>query len=79
MQQRAIEHKVYTVIAAQFAIKPENISPGWSLRDYLGADSMALVELITGLEEAFGMEMPEVAEDEITTVGDLVKAIQARL
>jgi acyl carrier protein len=79
MQQHEIEQKVYSVIAKQFAVQEADISPDWSLRDYLGADSMVLIELMVNLEEVFEAEMPEVAEDEITTVGHVVQFIQERL
>ncbi len=76
MQQHEIEKKVYSVIVNQFDVKEDDITPDWSLKDDLGADSGALVELMINLEEVFEREMPEMSASQVTTVGDVVKFIR---
>ncbi len=47
--------------------------------DYLGADSMDVVELIMALEEEFELEIPDSEAEKITTVGDAVEYINSHL
>ncbi|HYM61996.1 MAG TPA: acyl carrier protein [Thermoanaerobaculia bacterium] len=67
--------KVHDVILRQFAIEPQRLTDETTLDD-LGADSMAMVELMVNLEEVFETPMPDVAAAEIHTVGDIVAFIE---
>jgi acyl carrier protein len=66
--------KVRAVILRQFAIEPQRLSDETSLQDF-GADSMAMVELMVNLEEAFETPMPDITTTDIRTVGDIVAFI----
>ncbi|MEG2420492.1 MAG: acyl carrier protein [Oscillospiraceae bacterium] len=75
-----ILEKLTAMIAEQFSVEPETITVETSFEGDLGADSIDLVELSMALEEEFDVE--EMDEDDvagITTVGDLLKYLQARL
>ena len=43
--------------------------------DKLGADSLDLFELVMGLEDEFGIEIPTDDLEQITTVGDVINYI----
>lgn len=45
----------------------------------LHIDSLGVMELIASIEDAFTLKIPTDALREIETVGDVVKAIEARL
>ncbi len=47
------------------------------LVDDLGADSLDAVELIMALEDEYGLEIEDDAAQNIKSVGDLVKYIEA--
>ncbi len=47
-----------------------------SFKDDLGADSLDLFELIMGLEEEFGVEIPTDDLENIQTVGDVIKYLK---
>ena len=47
-----------------------------SFKDDLGADSLDSVEIVMRLEEAFDIEIPDDAVENVETVGDVVEAIQ---
>ena len=47
------------------------------LVDDLGADSLDAVELIMALEDEYGLEVEDDAAQNIKSVGDLVKYIEA--
>ena len=49
--------------------------PGLEL---LGADSLAIVELVLAFEDQFEIDIPDEDTDKIRTVGDAVKYIKER-
>ena len=52
------------------------INEDTSFKDDLGADSLDLFELIMGLEEEFGVEIPTDDLENIATVGDVIKYLK---
>ena len=68
--------KVREVITRQFGIEPQLLTDSTTLDD-LGADSMAIVELMVNLEEVFESPMPDVSAANINTVGDIIAFIEA--
>ncbi len=76
MTQEEIFKSLQDMIAEQFGLDTEEITMTSSFEDDLGADSVDLVELVMGMEEAFGLD--EIPEDDLTqmkTVGDCVRYI----
>lgn len=47
--------------------------------DLAGADSLAVVELVMDLEDAFGVELPEQQVVSAATLADLADVVLARL
>ena len=74
----AAEEKVKSIIAEQLGIKPEEVTPGASFIDDLGADSLDTVELVMALEEEFGIEIPDEDAEKMTTVGEAIKYIEQK-
>ena len=62
------EEKVIDIIVEQLSVDKDNVVPGASFVDDLGADSLDLVELIMAMEEAFGIEIPDEVAEKITSV-----------
>jgi len=71
--------KIRKRIADQLSIDEEEIKMDSSFADDLGADSLDIVELIMALEEEFDMEIPDEDAEKISTVGDVVEYIKARV
>lgn len=71
--------KVRVKIAEQLSIDENEITMDSGFVDDLGADSLDIVELIMALEEEFDMEIPDEDAEKITTVGDVVEYIKARV
>jgi len=72
-----IEQKVKEIVCAQLEVSPEQVTMEASFIDDLKADSLAVVELVLALEEAFKVEIPDEDTEQIKTVGDAVAYIKA--
>ncbi|MBL8948967.1 MAG: acyl carrier protein [Myxococcales bacterium] len=73
-----IEARIKEIICEQLDVKPEDVSEGKSFTEDLGADSLAIVELVLALEEQFDVKIPDDEVDKIKTVGDAVSYIKVR-
>lgn len=69
--------KVKEIIVEQLSVDAEKVTEEASFVEDLGADSLDLVELIMAFEEEFLIEIPDEVAQEIKTVGDAVKHIDA--
>jgi acyl carrier protein len=76
MSTDSIEAKVKEIICNQLEVAPEKVRPESSFIDDLKADSLAVVELVLALEEAFEMEIPDEDTEQIKTVGDAITYIK---
>lgn len=71
--------KVRTILVGQLGVDEEKITMEASISDDLGADSLDVVDLIMSLEEEFDVEIPDEDVENMKTVGDVVKYIEAKL
>lgn len=55
----SVEDKVKKIIAEKLSVDMDEIVPGASFVDDLGADSLDLVELIMSMEEEFDIDIPD--------------------
>ncbi len=72
-----VEQKVKEIICAQLEVSPEQVKLEASFTDDLKADSLAVVELVLALEEAFSIEIPDEDTEQIKTVKDAIEYIKA--
>jgi acyl carrier protein len=68
--------RIKQIIADQLGIDEEEVVPGASFIDDLGADSLDIVELIMAFEEEFDMEIPDEDAEKIKTVQNVVDYIK---
>ncbi|MGD9732277.1 MAG: acyl carrier protein [Desulfamplus sp.] len=74
-----IETKVRKIIADKLSrVDIEDVLPEASLVDDLGADSLALVELMMTMEEQFEIDMDEDDSEKLKTVQDVIDYIKSR-
>ncbi|MDO4291727.1 MAG: acyl carrier protein [Eubacteriales bacterium] len=64
--------KVRKIIADQLGISEEQIGENTSFAEDLGADSLDLFELVSTLEDEYGIEIPGEELEALTTVGKVV-------
>jgi len=72
-----IEARVKEIIAQQLEVSPEQVREAASFTEDLKADSLAVVELVLALEEAFKIEIPDEDTEQIKTVQDAIDYIKA--
>ncbi len=73
----AIETKVRELICSQLEVSAEQVKPESSFTDDLKADSLAVMELVLALEEAFSLKIDDGDVEQIKTVQDAVDYIVA--
>ena len=69
--------KIRKIIASELMIEESEISLTSNIKDDLGADSLALVDLVMALEDEFGLEIPDESLDAVKTVEDVVAYVEA--
>jgi acyl carrier protein len=73
------EDRVKQIIVDQLGVAAEQVTPEASLIDDLGADSLATVELVMALEEAFDIEIPDEDAEKMPTVADAIKYLESHV
>ena len=76
MSSEEIFEKVKAIIVEQLGAEESAIALESSFIDDLEADSLDIVELIMGIEEEFGIEIPDADAEKVVTVGDVVDYIK---
>ena len=73
--------KVYEVIqkVKKCKLPAEELTPQASLRDDLGLDSLAMVELLVLAEDGFGMKFSPEEAQSVKTIGQMIEFIDSRL
>ncbi|MBE0701130.1 MAG: acyl carrier protein [Acholeplasmataceae bacterium] len=69
--------RIRAMIVEELNVPEEKIKLESRLAEDLGADSIDAVELIMNIEEAFDVQVSDEEAQNIKTVGDLVRYIEA--
>ena len=75
-EEKSIKDRVEAIVVEQLGVKLEQITPEAKFIEDLGADSLDTVELVMGLEEEFGNEIPDEEAEKLITVGDVIAFIE---
>lgn len=73
----AVAEKVKSIIVEQLGVDADEVTPGASFTDDLGADSLDIVELVMAFEEEFGIEIPDEDAEKIIRVQEAITYIGA--
>ena len=73
-----IAGKVKEIVSQQLDVDPAEIKESSQFIDDLGADSLAIVELVLAFEEQFEIDIPDEDTEKIRTVGDAIRYIEQR-
>lgn len=71
--------RIRGIVVELLGVEPEKVTLDAAFREDLEADSLDLVELIMAFEEEFGGEISDEEAQGITTVGEAVAYIEARV
>ena len=71
--------KLQNIIAEILNIDADEITPDTKFVDDLGADSLDIAQIMMGIEDEFGIEIPSEAAEKIVTVGDAAEQIKNAL
>ncbi len=71
--------KLRALAVARFGAAAQDLAPDADLFEALGIDSMAALDLLTDLEEAFGVEVPDYELQGVSTLAGLAEVVGKRL
>lgn len=69
--------EIREMIADSLGVDADIITEESSFKEDLGADSLDLFELVMSLEDEYGLEIPTEDLEQMITVGDVLKYIEA--
>ena len=69
--------KAKEIVSDSLGADINTITEATSFKDDLGADSLDLFEVVMAFEEEFDVEIPSEDLEQIATVGDVVKYLEA--
>jgi acyl carrier protein len=72
---RVVFDKIKDIVDEKLSVSPEEVEPLSSFLDDLRADSLDLVDLVMGIEEAFDLQIPDEDIQKMSTVDDAVKYV----
>ena len=70
--------KMREIIAEQLNCEAESIQLETSFKEYLGADSLDLFELVMALEDEYSVDIPSEELQELTTVGAVIDYLKTK-
>jgi len=79
MNDRDVMEKIIAALAEYLRRDSSTIQASYHLRDDLGLDSMAVIELLYKIEETFNIQIPDEDLVGLTTVASVAEYVQRRL
>jgi acyl carrier protein len=71
-----IAEQIVPIIAEKLGVNPSEVTMDASFTNDLGADSLDTVELMLDFEKKFGISIPDDQQENIVTVGDVIRLIE---
>ncbi len=68
--------KLKNIIADVLNVDPDEITAESTFADDLGADSLDLYQIVMGIEEEYGITVPQEKAEHVTTVGEALELIK---
>ncbi len=79
MATSPIADQIRDALGAYLKQDPTTIHPHHTLRDDLGLDSMAMIELLFRIEETFDLQIPDDDLQGLVTVSDVIEYVERKL
>lgn len=68
--------KIQEMLADALNLSVEKVTPDAKIVDDLGADSLDVVELLSRLEDEYGVTIPDEEVENLVTVADVAKTLE---
>lgn len=68
--------KMKKMIAEQLGVSENEVTESADFKEDLGADSLDLFELVSSLEDEYGVEIPTEELEKMATVGDVMNYLK---
>jgi acyl carrier protein len=72
----SVEERVFRLVCDRLGVNKEQVTRQTAFVEDIGADSLDIVELVMGLEEEFGINIPDDQAEKIKTVGEAIDYIE---
>jgi acyl carrier protein len=79
MERNEVEAKLVDLLVDELGLERDKISMGATFEEDLEVDSLGVVELLMALEDNFDVKIPDDEAEKITTVGEAVDVIMAKI
>lgn len=79
MERSAIESKLTDLLVEELGLERDKIANEAKFEEDLEVDSLGVVELLMAIEDNFDVKIPDEDAEKITTVGEAVNIIAAKL
>lgn len=79
MDRSEVESKMVDLLNEELGIDRDKITMGAKFEEDLEVDSLGVVELLMALEDNFSVAIPDEEAESITTVGEAVDMVMAKL
>lgn len=74
-----VEERLSKILARNFGVDEEKITPAVNFRSDMAADSLDLIDLTLSVEDAFDIEIADDTASTLHTVGDLIAFLRGQL
>ncbi len=79
MDRSEIEAKLVDLLVDELGLERDNIKMEARFEEDLEVDSLGVVELLMALEDNFDVKIPDDEAEKITTVGEAVSVVAAKV
>lgn len=74
-----VKEKVMEILAEELGLELDEINMDSNLQDDLGADSLAVVEVVMAFEDEFDIKIPEEDTTKLMTVKDIIEYLDSKV
>lgn len=79
MDRSQVQAKMRDLLVEELGLDASKITDAATFEEDLEVDSLGVVELLMALEDEFGVRIPDEEAEEITSVGEAVDLVLAKL
>jgi acyl carrier protein len=79
MDMPELQDTVCKILADNLSVPEDKVTPQARFQEDLDADSLDLVEAVLGLEEEFGVTIPEEEMEGVKTVGQAIQLVASKM